>query len=183
MTIKVLEKTEGCFPEIFKKGDWFDLVTAEDVTLSGPLAVKPSKTKNESTGQINIQRGIMFDYKLIPLGVCMEIPEGYEALIAPRSSMFKDWGLIQTNSIGIIDNSYKGDNDEWKLPVFATKDVTVPKGTRLCQFRIQPNQRATKWQKIKWLFSSTITLKKVESLGNPDRKGFGEGTKTETSEK
>lgn len=178
MNIKVLEKTEGCMPEIFKVGDWIDLITAEEVVLKAPQANK-MHIRNKSKEDIPEvrTRDVDFDFKLIPLGVAMEIPKGYEAYIVPRSSTFKNFGLIQTNSKGIIDNLYCGDNDEWKLPVIATRDITIPKGTRICQFRIQLSQKATVWQKLKWLFSGPAKLVQVSSLDNPDRKGFGEGTK------
>ena len=98
------------------RGDWIDLYTYNDTTL---------KT-NERT--------------YISMGVSMALPQGYEAIMAPRSSTFKRWGLLQTNGIGIIDNSYCGTDDIWMMPVLATRDVVIPKGTRLCQFRIQEKQ-------------------------------------------
>ena len=82
-----------------------------------------------------------------------------------------------TNSTGIIDCSYSSDKDEWKMPVLATKDTLIPRGERIAQFRIVLSQKATIWQKIKWLFSSSIELVKVDSLDNPERGGLGEGTK------
>lgn len=107
---------------------------------------------------------------LIPLGVAMKLPEGYEAIVAPRSSTFKNWGLIQTNSIGVIDNSYCGNNDEWKLPVYClegkhispgkTKGTWIEKGDKICQFRIVKNQ-------------PQIMFDTVEELNSPDRGGFG----------
>ena len=95
-----------------KIGDWIDLYCAQDMTLKAG------------------------DFALVPLGVSMQLPEGYEARTAPRSSTFKRWGLLQANSVGIIDNSYCGTNDEWKLPVYATRDTVLEKGDRICQFRI-----------------------------------------------
>jgi dUTP pyrophosphatase len=103
----------------------------------------------------------------------MELPKGYEAVIVPRSSTFKKYGLLQNNSFGVIDGSYSGNEDEWKMPVLATRIATVPKGTRIAQFRIQLSQKATMWQKIKWLFSSHIVFKKVKSLDSSNRGGFG----------
>lgn len=106
---------------------------------------------------------------MIPLGVAMQLPEKCEAIIAPRSSMFKKYGLIQTNSIGIIDSSYCGGRDEWKLPVFCLKGNTdrngkkgtlVKKNDRICQFRLLKNQ-------------PTIEFEIVEILGNENRGGFG----------
>ena len=117
-------------------GDWIDLRAAENMVFYGG------------------------EYKLIPLGVAMELPEGYEAIIAPRSSTFKKCGIIMTNSIGIVDESYKGDNDEWHFPAFAMYDTRVRKNERICQFRIIEHQ-------------PLIHLKEVESLGNEDRGGIG----------
>jgi dUTP pyrophosphatase len=177
MTIKVLEKAEGCFPQIFDKGDWYDLSTAEDITLKAPQANKMhirNKGK-EDVAEVRT-RDVDFDFKLLPLGIAAEIPKGYEAHILPRSSTFKKYGLLLVNSQGIIDNSYKGDNDQWMFPAVATRKITIPKGTRIAQFRVQLSQKATVWQKLKWLFSSKPRLVKVDSLGNPDRKGIGEGT-------
>lgn len=174
MTIKVFEKVNGCFPQIFDKGEWYDLCTAEEIVLKAPHAKMLHKHKNGEV--VDRIRDVIFDTTLIPLGVAMEVPEGYEAHLLPRSGTFKKWGIIQTNSKGIIDRSFMGDNDEWKLPVLATRSVTIPKGTRIAQFRIQLSQKATVWQKIKWIFSRKPKLLKVEYLGNKDRKGIGEGT-------
>lgn len=97
-------------------GDWIDLRAAKDVELKAG------------------------DFALIPLGVAMKLPEDYEAHVVPRSSTFKNWGIIQTNGIGIIDNSYCGATDEWKMPVYATRDTVIHKNDRVCQFRIMKNQ-------------------------------------------
>ena len=102
--------------EMTDKGDWCDLYVYEDTTL----------TKGERT--------------YISMGISMALPQGYEAIMAPRSSTFKRWGILQTNSIGVIDNSYRGTDDIWMMPVYATRDITIPKGTRICQFRIQEKQ-------------------------------------------
>ena len=178
MIIKVLELTEGCFPKEFKIGDYIDLCTAEDIVLKAPQANKMHiRSSGKNPSQELRTRDVDFYWTLIPLGVAMEMPKGYEAILVPRSSAFKDWGFIQTNSEGIIDNSYAGDKDEWKLPVVATKDVTIPMGTRIAQFRIQLKQQATCWQKLKWLFTGAPKLVKVDSLNNKVRGGFGEGTK------
>lgn len=175
MTIKVLEKTEGCMPVIIDKGEFIDLRTAEDITLECPYAKILHKHKTKEG--VERKREVILHSTLIPLGVCMEIPQGYEAILVPRSSTFKKWGILQTNSFGVIDNSFSSDEDEWKLPVVATKSITIPKGERICQFRIQLSQKATIWQKIKWLFSGKIKLRKVNHLNNEVRGGFGEGTK------
>lgn len=97
-------------------GDWIDLYCLEDVTLK----------EGERT--------------YIHQGVAMKLPKGYEAIMAPRSSTFKRWGILQTNSIGVIDNSYCGNDDYWMFPAYATRDITIPAGTRICQFRIQRTQ-------------------------------------------
>jgi len=172
MTIKILELTPGCMPEVYKVGDWIDLFTAEDITLKAPYAHKLHKRKDKPNSSENI-RDVDFFSTLIPLGVRIKMPKGYEGILVPRSSAFLKHGLLQTNSIGIIDNLYYGEDDEWKLPVVATQEVTIPKGTRLCQFRIQLSQKATFLQKLQWLFSSKVTLKQVDSLDGKSRGGFG----------
>ena len=110
---------------------------------------------------------------LISLGVIIKLPEGYEAILAPRSSTFKKYGIIETNSMGVIDNSYNSDEDIWKMPMVALRDTMIPKGTRIAQFRVQLSQKATFWQKLRWLFSSGVKLQKVETLVNEARGGFG----------
>ena len=180
MKIKVFEKTVECFPHSFDNGEWYDLCTAKDIKLFAPVgtALKYSTKKNPMTEEekLKYKRNVVFQSTLIPLGVCMELPKGYEAIVIPRSSTFGKYGLIQTNSVGLIDSSYSSEKDEWKFPVVATRDVTIPKGTRVCQFRIQLNQKATVWQKLKWLFSGSAKLVKVDHLDNAPRGGFGEGT-------
>ena len=93
-------------------GDWYDLRAAETIEMSAG------------------------EFKLISLGVSMKLPEGYEAHMAPRSSTFKKWGVLQTNSIGVIDNSFSGTNDIWRFPALAIRDTTIYEGDRICQFRI-----------------------------------------------
>ena len=122
------------------KSDWIDLRSAEDVELKAG------------------------DFKLISLGVSMELPKGYEAHIVPRSSTFKTWGIIQTNSMGIVDESYRGDNDIWKYPVYALRDTIIHKNDRICQFRIMEHQ-------------PTIEFDEVEHLEGEERGGFGSSGK------
>lgn len=122
------------------KSNWIDLRCAED---------------------INLKAG---EFKLIKLGVGMILPEGYEANIVPRSSTFKNYGLLQTNSYSVVDNSYSGNNDEWKFPVYATRDVHINKNDRICQFRINKIQ-------------PTIQFEVVEHLNKTDRGGFGSSGK------
>ena len=116
--------------------DWIDLRVAENVVM---------------------KKG---EFRLIRLGVAMELPQGYEAHVVPRSSTYKNFGLIQTNHMGVIDESYKGDADEWKWPALAMRDTEVHVGDRLCQFRIMKHQ-------------PQINFLEVDSLENEDRGGFG----------
>ena len=109
------------------KSDWIDLRSAEDVELKAG------------------------EFKLISLGVSIILPEGYEAHIVPRSSTFKTWGIIQTNSMGIIDESYCGDNDIWRMPVYATRDSKINKNDRICQFRIVKHQPIIKFEEVAYL--------------------------------
>lgn len=104
------------------------------------------------------------EFKLIPLGVAMKLPAGYEAHIAPRSSTFKTWGLIQCNSVGVVDESYCGDTDQWMMPVYATRDTTINVNDRVCQFRIIENQ-------------PTIEFVEVEHMEDESRGGFGSSGK------
>ena len=117
-------------------GDWVDLRAAEDVTMKAG------------------------EFKMIPLGVAMELPVGYEAWVVPRSSTFKKYGIILANSIGIIDEDYKGDNDEWNFLAYAVRDTEIKKNERICQFRIIGHQ-------------PELNFVTVELLGNPDRGGIG----------
>lgn len=118
------------------KSDWYDLRASETITLKAG------------------------DFALIPLGVGMILPDDYEANIVPRSSTFKNYGIIQTNCFAVIDNSYSGDNDMWRLPVYATRDVTINKNDRICQFRINERQ-------------PIIEFEEVAHLNENDRGGFG----------
>ena len=123
------------------KSDWIDLRAAEEVELKAG------------------------EFKLIHLGVAMQLPEGYEAHIVPRSSTFKKWGIIQTNHCGIVDNTYCGPNDWWRMPVFALRDTKIEVNDRICQFRIQKNQ-------------PTLVFNEVEEMEADNRGGFGStGTK------
>ena len=160
LKIKVREITEGCNPEFIPKGDWVDLRAAETVKFEAPHY--PPRG-----------RKAIFDSKIVKLGVAMKLPKGYEAVVLPRSGLFKSHPVMVRNSQGVIDNSYSGNNDEWGLPLIAFGDTTIDKGERVCQFRIQLSQKATMWQKIKWLLSSGIELVEVDDLGDNNRGGFG----------
>ena len=157
-------------PKIIDKGEWVDLRAAETINLKAPQA-ETLKTKTINGERVS-SRDVSFDFKLIPLGIAIKLPKGFEAIVAPRSSTYKNYGIIQTNSIGIIDNSYSGDSDEWKMPVISFANTTINKRDRICQFKIQLSQKATMWQKIKWLLSSGIKVEEVKSLGDNNRGGF-----------
>lgn len=118
------------------KGDWIDLRAAADVELKAG------------------------EFRMFPLGVAMELPQGFEAIIVPRSSTFKNFGVILVNSVGVIDESYCGDGDEWQFLAYATRDTFIPKNTRICQFRLLEHQ-------------PEIQFVEVETLGNTDRGGIG----------
>lgn len=109
---------------------------------------------------INIKAG---DYAMIRLGIAMKLPKGYEAHVVPRSSTYRRWGIIQTNGVGIIDESYCGDEDEWMMPVYATRNTQIKKNERICQFRITKKMPVLE----------IIPLTENESLGNKNRGGFG----------
>lgn len=158
-------------PEVIGKGDWIDLRAAETVILNAPQAniLKRHKVK----GVEERHRDVEFDSKLIRLGVAMQLPKGFEAVALSRSSTYKNFGVILGNSEGVIDQPYCGDNDEWRFNAIAFRDTTINEGDRICQFRIQLSQKATMWQKIKWLLSSGVEIVEVDELGNPDRKGIG----------
>ena len=100
------------------------------------------------------------EYIQIPLGIAMQLPDGYEALVAPRSSTFKKYGVLLANGIGIIDNAYNGDGDQWHFLAYATRDAVIEKNERICQFRIVKNQPG-------------FEIVKVDTLDNPDRGGIG----------
>ena len=117
-------------------GDWVDLRAAETVEMKAG------------------------EHRLISLGVSMKLPDGYEAHVAPRSSTFKNWGILMTNSVGVIDNSYSGTKDIWKFSAYATRDTRIEVNDRICQFRIIEKM-------------PSITFEEVESLDDKDRGGFG----------
>ena len=117
-------------------GDWIDLRCAEEVTLAAG------------------------EFRLISLGISVQLPEGYEAHMVPRSSAFRRWGILQANSFGVIDNSYSGDGDIWHFPALATRDTCIAFGERICQFRLFP-------------VMEPISFEEVPFLEGKDRGGFG----------
>lgn len=175
MKTKVKVLTKGCItlPKVIKQGDWIDLEAAESVEFKAPYAKCLHKRKSSDTNDTERFRDVIFDFKTIPLGVAMKLPKGFEAVVVPRSSLFKKKGLILSNSFGVIDNSYNGNDDEWGFPAIALQDTFIPVGSRICQFRIQLSQKATFWQKLRWLFSSGIELRQVDVLDGTNRGGFG----------
>ena len=168
--IKRFKNAEGeplvNLPKVIKKGDWVDLATAEEVTLNAPQAgtLKGHDVKH---------RDVISEVTYIPLGVAMQLPKGFEAIMAARSSAPKKMGNMQANGIGVIDNTYCSDEDQWMFPAVTLRKTSLAVNTRLCQFRIQLSQKATLWQKIKWLFTSGIEFVEVESLNNEVRGGLG----------
>lgn len=165
MKIKVKLFNPACKFSVINKGEWIDLKSAETVSVHTPYAERLRKNKTV--------REVSFEYQLIPLGIGMQLPKGFEAIIAPRSSSFKNYGIIETNSIGVIDSSYSGSEDQWKFPCIAFKDAVIYEGDRICQFRIQLSQKATIWQKIKWLFNNKIEFEFVNDYEGVNRGGFG----------
>lgn len=161
----------SAIPSIVSKGDWVDLKSNGTIVMAAPQA--KTLQRHKVNGVEVSHRDVEFDFKLIPLGIAIKLPKGFEAIIVPRSSTFKNFGIIQSNSQGIIDNSYCGNNDEWKFPAIALRDTIINEGDRICQFRIQLSQKATMWQKLKWFFSSGIKFVEVKSLNSNNRGGFG----------
>ena len=137
-TIKIKYFTEEIerLSYIGGKSDWIDLRAAKEVEMKAG------------------------EFKLIPLGIAMELPAGYEAHVVPRSSTFKNYGIIQTNSMGIIDETYCGDNDQWFFPAYALRDTVIHINDRICQFRIMEHQPA-------------FDFSEVDMLANEDRGGHG----------
>lgn len=172
LKIKVKVLTDGCMPGIIDKGDWIDLICAEDIKLQAPQSGTLKEVTNEH-GVTSRVRNVEAEVTYIPLGVAMELPKGYEAVVLPRSSTPKKFGITCGNSMGVIDNSYCGNEDEWQFPAIAIRPTSIEKGTRICQFRIQLSQKATMWQKIKWLFTSGVKLVEVDNLSDENRGGFG----------
>lgn len=172
MKIKVKVLMPGCMPSMIKKGDWVDLICADDVLLKAPQS-GVLKDYIDAYGNTSKCRDVSFEIYNIPLGIAMQLPKGFEAIVAPRSSTPSKFGIICANSIGIIDGSYNGNNDEWKFPVIPLRHTFIETGSRICQFRIQLSQKATLWQKLKWFFSRKIEFIEVNDLGNPSRGGFG----------
>jgi dUTP pyrophosphatase len=165
MKIKVFLSGNQKLPNMIKKGDWIDLCSNENYfTLGAQTKVQSRDTKRRDT---------VIAYHLLDLGIAMQLPKGYEAIIVPRSSSYKHFGFIQANSIGVIDNTFCSEKDIWKLPVLSITDTCIYEGDRVAQFRIQLSQKASMWQKIKWLFSSKVKLVKVDHLCNEERGGIG----------
>ncbi len=155
MTVKV--KLHGGQEElqILDKGEWIDLKAPKSMVLPR-----------------NASSNFRLDYS-------MKIPKGYEVIIAPRSSTFYHYGIIMTNGIGVIDSSYCGDDDVLRFPFYSVREAKIEKGDRVCQFRLQLSQKATVWQKVKWMFTSKIKFEYVDSLGGENRGGLGSSGRNE----
>lgn len=136
INIKYLTEIIDKLTYIDGKSDWIDLRAAETVDME-PM-----------------------EFKLIPLGIAMQLPAGYEAHVIPRSSTFKNFGIIQANSMGLIDESYCGDNDQWYFPAIALRKTTIRTNDRICQFRIMKHQ-------------PQIEFREVDNLNNESRGGIG----------
>lgn len=135
LKIRYHRETNPELPDVEKHGNFYDVYCNETVMLN---------------------KG---DFHLLDLGISVECPEGYWLQIVPRSSTFKNWGIIQANSFGVVDTSYCGDNDIVKMPIFATRDICIPANTRICQFRLVKD--------------IPFTICRVNKLEGPDRGGFG----------
>lgn len=170
LKIKVKVLTEGCMPVINDKGDWIDLKSA--ITITIPASQDALKRKTVEGGRVSY-RNVEIPTYYIPLGVAMQLPQGFEAIIDSRSSGPKKLGLFVPIGQGIVDNTYKGNDDQWHYVCSPMRETTIEAGDRICQFRIQLSQKATMWQKIKWLLSSGIELVEVDDLGDDNRGGFG----------
>lgn len=136
INIKYLTDSIDKLTYIDGKSDWIDLRAAKTVDME-PM-----------------------EFKLIPLGIAMQLPAGYEAHVIPRSSTFKNFGIIQANSMGLIDESYCGDNDQWYFPAIALRKTTIRTNDRICQFRIMKHQ-------------PQIEFREVDNLNNESRGGIG----------
>lgn len=121
---------------LIQNGDWIDLRAAERVEMKAG------------------------EFRIISLGISMKLPEGYEAHVVPRSSTFKKWGILQANSMGVIDNSYCGENDIWGFPALAMRDTVIDAGDRICQFRIMKKMEP-------------VEFVEVDHMEDADRGGFG----------
>lgn len=134
-----------------------------DIVYHNPNMPKLEKIDNGDWIDLRASVGGAFkkgDFALIDLGISMRLPEGYEAHIAPRSSTFKHWGIFQVNSVGVIDNSFSGTNDVWKMPCLFTRDTVIEPNDRICQFRIVKKMEP-------------VSFTEVTELDNTDRGGFG----------
>ena len=151
MTLKIryMRTCEDIQPlQVIKKGEWVDLALAESVQLA------------------------QGDYCLASLGIRVQLPPEYEAWIIPRSGTPGKYGVIQANSMGLIDSTYTGKNDIWKFPAFAIRATNIQKGTRICQFRIMPSMKASSETKKRWLEYDGVEFVE-EDWDAEDRGGFG----------
>lgn len=163
LKIKVKVLVPGCMPQISDRGDWVDLKAAQDVDIRAAQAGVQYQKNNEK------YRDVAIPVTYIPLGVAMQLPKGFEAIIDSRSSGPKKLGLFTPSGQGVVDNTYNGNDDQWHYVCSPMRETTIEAGDRICQFRIQLSQKATMWQKLKWLFSSGIELVEVDDLSDDNR--------------
>lgn len=146
--IKRIDKTVT-LPQIIDRGEWIDL---------------------RASGDIDIKRG---DIGKIPLGVAIKIPKGYELHILPRSSTPLNFKVLLANSEGIGDYTFSGNKDEYQFIFYAIRSTKIKHNSRICQFKIELSQKATVWQKLKWLFSNGVEIIEVDNLSDVNRGGIG----------
>lgn len=152
--------------EKIDKGNWIDL----RIIVGGKKNGVKLTEEDFKDGILKYKEG---DTMMLCLGISLNQPKGYEINIVPRSSTFKNYGILLANSQGIIDNTYSGNNDQWCFPALFVRDAEIKVGDRIAQFRICLSQKATIWQKIKWLFTNKIKFVEVDNLDSEDRGGFG----------
>lgn len=151
------------------KGEWFDLCATEDVQFGVPRAYTTKEDLDKGVQGLRVTLSTVE----VSLGIAIKLPPGFEAIIAPRSSLYYRTGLILTNSIGVIDSTYCGNDDVWKAIFIATRDGYIKKGQRICQFRIQPSQKANAEIKRFWNECNGINFITVDRLDEENRGGFG----------
>lgn len=156
--------------QVNNNGDMTDLFCYQDAKFKAPQI----KTEKQDDGKYNVKtHKVNFDFQLLNLGIAMQLPKGMSAHVYPRSSLFMQKSIMLVNSVGIIDNSYNGNNDIWKFGALAFKETDVDANDRIAQFEIVPGKNATFWDKLKWLLADGVEFEFVESLDGDDRGGHG----------
>lgn len=150
--------------EQISKGEFIDLQVCETYGIYAPFVVDDTMKEKSR---------VAFPEYSLDLGIAMQLPKDFEAIMVPRSSTFSKYKILFGNSVGVIDSSYCGDNDRWRFNCVAIGESVVPKHSRICQFTIRPSMKASIWTKLKWLFTNKVKFEYVDVLGNPNRGGFG----------